>query len=121
MGADNSKDGYNRAPVDEWEGWGDDEDDSTITQQPQSEGGLQSLFKFSGNKDGETEKNKAKKKRGGNDESGGVMATMKNQMTKAGQKLGVVEKKPSLADEMVSLFSHHNCSYFYLISALSFE
>ena len=119
MGADNSKDGYNRAPVDEWEGWGDD-DDSTITQQPQSEGGLSSLF-FSGSKDGETEKTKAKKKRGGNDESGGVMATMKNQMTKAGQKLGVVEKKPSLADEMVSLFSHHNYSYFYLISALSFE
>ena len=80
MGADNSKDGYNRAPVDEWEGWGDDEDDSTITQQPQSEG-FSSLFKFNGSKDGETEKNKAKKKRGGNDESGGVMATMKNQMT----------------------------------------
>ena len=105
MGNDPSKDGYNRAPAEEWEGWADD-DTPPMTQQPTSQAGLAQMLGFGGGKDQAAPAKKPanpKKASSTKDAGGGALASIKENLTKAGQKIGVVEKKKTITDEMVRM------------------
>ena len=55
-----------------------------------------------GKKEGEAAKKAAPKKKNGGaaKDAGGALDSVKKQMTKAGQAIGVVEKKKTMSDEM---------------------